>query len=85
MLEVLGFPALTPLDKAYFESAFAILNVKDISLPIINQAILLRQMRRMSAGDAIIAATAIHYNIELCTRNVSDFNWISGLVVINPV
>jgi toxin FitB len=31
MLEVLGFPALKAVDKAYFQSAFAILDVKEIS------------------------------------------------------
>jgi toxin FitB len=81
----LGFPALTPVDKAYFESSFAILDLKDINLSIINQAILLRQRRKMSPGDALIAATALHFGSEFYTRNVSDFNWITGLTVVNPV
>jgi toxin FitB len=85
MLEVLGFPALTPIDKSYFQSVFAILDVKDISLTTINQAILLRQSRKMSPGDAIIAATALEFGSELYTRNVSDFNWIRGLTVVNPI
>lgn len=85
MLEVLGYYALIPTDKTYFESAFAILDLKDISLSIINQAILLRQMRKMSPGDSIIAATALHFGSELYTRNVSDFDWIDGLSVINPI
>ena len=84
-LEVLGFPALTHIDKAYFESAFAILDVQDISFPLVQQAIQLRQMRKMSAGDALIAATALQLNYELYTRNISDFNWISGLTVVNPI
>ena len=29
--------------------------------------------------DALIAATAIHYNIKLFTLNVKDFTFISGL------
>lgn len=85
MLEVLGFSSLTAIDKAYFQSAFDILDVKEISLPIINQAILLRQTRKMSPGDALIAATALVFGSELYTRNVSDFNWINGLTVVNPV
>jgi toxin FitB len=85
MLEVMGFPALTPMDKAYFQSVFAVLDVKDISQTIINQAILLRQMRKMSPGDALIAATALAFGADLYTRNVSDFNWITGLTVVNPM
>jgi toxin FitB len=42
MLEVLGYPALLPIDKTYFQSAFSILDVKNMSLPIVQQAILLR-------------------------------------------
>jgi toxin FitB len=85
MLEVTGFPALTAIDKLYFQSVFSVLEVKDISPLIINQAILLRQMRKMSPGDAIIAATALHFGVDLYTRNVSDFDWIKGINVINPV
>lgn len=39
----------------------------------------------MSAGDAIIAATALHHHLELNTRNVSDFDWIPNLRIINPI
>ena len=85
MLEVLGFYALTPIDKIYFQSVFAILDTKDISFPIVQQAIELRQMRKMSAGDALIAATALQLNCPLYTRNVPDFNWITGLTIVNPM
>ena len=85
MLEVLGFHALSAIDKTYFNSVFAVLEVKDLSLTIIQAAIQLRQMRKMSAGDALIAATALQFNCELYTRNVSDFNWIKGLKVVNPI
>jgi toxin FitB len=85
MLEVLGFHALTPSDKIYFESAFAILEVKEISTTILQQAIRLRQRKKMSPGDAIIAATALQLGCKLYTRNVSDFNWIPEIVVFNPL
>ncbi len=38
----------------------------------------------MSLGDAIIAATALEYNATLVTRNTSDFDWISDLILENP-
>jgi toxin FitB len=84
-LRFLGFSSLSTIDKVYFQSIFSVLDVKDVSLAIINQAILLRQTRKMSSGDAIIAATALQFGSELYTRNVADFNWISGLTVVNPI
>jgi toxin FitB len=85
MLEVLGYPTLSMVDKLYFQSVFSVLEIKDISPDIVNQAILLRQMRKISPDDAIIAATALYFSVDLYTRNISDFDWIKGLKVLNPV
>jgi predicted nucleic acid-binding protein len=49
------------------------------------RAITLRQQRKMSLGDALIAATAIDHELTLATRNTKDFDWISGLTLINPM
>lgn len=59
MLEVLGYPALASVDKVYFETTFKILQVFPINQPVLNQAIKLRQIKKMTPGDAIIAATAL--------------------------
>nr|VFK53924.1 MAG: PIN domain-containing protein [Candidatus Kentron sp. TUN]VFK55822.1 MAG: PIN domain-containing protein [Candidatus Kentron sp. TUN] len=56
-----------------------------VSYPIIEQAISLRQQRKMSLGDALIAATALAHDLELATANTNDFDWIEDLDVINPV
>lgn len=85
MLEVLGYHTLTPVDKTYFETAFKILQVFEIDQPILKQAINLRQIRKMTPGDSIIAATAVVHGYEIYTRNTTDFNWIAGLKVINPI
>jgi predicted nucleic acid-binding protein len=85
VLEVLGFPALAPGDKVYFETAFKVLQVFEINQPILSQAIKLRQTRKMTPGDAIIAATALVHGYEIYTRNKADFNWIAGLRVVNPI
>jgi predicted nucleic acid-binding protein len=34
--------------------------------------------------DAIIAATALVYDLTLLSRNSSDFSGINGLKIINP-
>jgi predicted nucleic acid-binding protein len=39
----------------------------------------------MSLGDALIAATAIVHRLTLVTHNVTDFDWIDGLIVLDPL
>ncbi len=56
-----------------------------VSDAIVEQAIHLRQQRKMSLGDAVIGATALTHNLKLATANVKDFAWIKNLEVINPV
>lgn len=84
-LESLGFHRLPENDKLYLEATFNRMTVLPIDTPIINKAIELRQQRKMSAGDAIHAATALLHNLELHTRNTQDFSWINGLKVVNPI
>jgi predicted nucleic acid-binding protein len=84
-LEVLGFHRLSLGDKTYFASVFALLQVLDVNTSVIEQAILLRQQRNLSVGDAIIAATALLYQMELYTHNTMDFAGIVSLVVVDPV
>lgn len=39
----------------------------------------------MSIGDAIIAATAIIYELPLATANSKDFKHIENVELINPL
>ncbi|MBF0289780.1 MAG: type II toxin-antitoxin system VapC family toxin [SAR324 cluster bacterium] len=84
-LEVLGYDQLTSQEQKYFEQFFEAASTLPISGDIIQQAILLRQQKKMSLGDSIIAATSIEYNLKLVTRNTKDFDWISILELINPI
>lgn len=84
-LEVLGFHRLDLPSQLYFESVFAALPLVAIDRATVDEAIRLRQQRKMSVGDAIVAATALLNQLEVYTRNVSDFDWIPGLTVVNPV
>ena len=45
----------------------------------------LRQQKSMSLGDAIIAATALHYQQPIVTANVQDFKSLVGIQLINPL
>ncbi|HEY52464.1 MAG TPA: type II toxin-antitoxin system VapC family toxin [Caldilineae bacterium] len=83
-VEVLGYHRLTELERLYFEEFFAAASVLQLSEEVIEQAIKLRQIRKISLGDALIAATALVYDLKLVTRNTKDFMWIPKLSVLNP-
>lgn len=83
-LEVLGFSRIAELEKRYFNEFFEAVECFIITPQIINHAIMLRQIKKMSLGDAIIASTALLHNLPIMTRNDSDFNWVQGLQVVNP-
>lgn len=84
-LEVLGFHRLSDLEKSYYERVFIQKTVLPVTKEIIDLAIDCRQIKKMSIGDSIHAATAILYQLELLTRNVEDFSGIPGLKVNNPI
>ena len=84
-LEVLGYHKLTDIDKKGFEKFFAGCDILNITPLIITKAIELRQDKKMSMGDAIIASTALCHQKTLVTRNVTDFEWIAELKVLNPI
>ncbi|MFA6011593.1 MAG: type II toxin-antitoxin system VapC family toxin [Desulfobacteraceae bacterium] len=85
MLEVLGYHKLQKEEKAELENLFSQLTVKYPTPEIFRWATLLRQERKISLGDALIAATALNEGISLATHNTSDFSWISGLSIIDPL
>lgn len=67
--------------EALFDESYS-LPLSDI---IINRAIRVRQAKRMSLGDSIIAATALEHGLVLWTANTRDFAHIHDLNVFNPV
>ncbi len=44
----------------------------------------IRKVVKIKLPDAIIASTALVYNLTLITRNTEDFKNINGLKIINP-
>jgi predicted nucleic acid-binding protein len=82
-IETLGYHKLTLEDQKKFEVFFQIVPSFAINDPIINEAIRLRQQRKRSLADSIIAATALLYNLPVLTNNTADFEDISGLQVIS--
>ena len=83
-VETLGFHRLVAADSLYFNSVFAIISLLPVTADIIDRAIVLRQQRKMSLGDALIGATALEYDLTLATRNTADFASIPTLSIYDP-
>lgn len=83
-VEVLGYHRLLNEEKLALQQFFASAVVLPITQTVLASAVALRQQRRMTLGDALIAATCLVHNLTLVTRNVSDFAWIADLSVLDP-
>lgn len=82
--EVLGYPQ-SPEELATAEELFAGLQPIALNDAVIEQTITLRRLRKIKIPDAIIAASALIKGLPLVTNNVSDFQWIEGLSLIDPL
>jgi hypothetical protein len=83
-VEVLGYHRLSEQERQYFEEFFAAASMLDVSKAVLEHAVKLRQLRKITLGDALIAGTALAHSLTLVTRNTKDFNWIPGLSLLNP-
>ena len=83
-VEVLGYHQLDDEERQYLEEFFRLAQVLPLSQAVLDQAVALRQQRKMSLGDALVAGTALVHSLTLVTRNVEDFQWIQGLSLLNP-
>jgi predicted nucleic acid-binding protein len=71
-IEVLGYHGLKKEEDKYFRDIF-------------DQAINIRKKYNLKLGDSLIAATAMVNNLEIYTRNLSDFERVKGLKSYNPI
>lgn len=85
LVEVLGYHKLSSDDAHELENLFNMAKVLPMSRDIVDRAIQLRRQRKMGLADSFLAATALDYGIQLVTRNTSDFEWIEGLEILNPM
>lgn len=84
MIEVLGFHRLDAEDKVILETIFMKGQEIQLSQRVKEKSIALKQERKISLGDAIIAASALVHDATLVTRNVDDFRYIDSLQIFNP-
>ena len=83
-VEVLGYHKLTEPDRLTLEEFFAAAAVLPITQAVLDGAVKLRQARKMTLGDALVAGTALAFGRKLVTRNVKDFTWVPDLELFNP-
>ena len=83
-MEALGFNFPSPDEERITNEFISELTVLHLSDEVVQQTIAIRKKQRIKLPDAIIGATALVHGLALVTRNVSDFNSIDGLEVINP-
>jgi len=83
-VEVLGYHQLDDEERQYLEEFFRLARAFPLSQAVLDRAVALRQQRKMSLGDALIAGTALVHGLTLVTRNVDDFQWVEGLTLLNP-
>jgi predicted nucleic acid-binding protein len=84
-IEALGFSSIPANELLLLGALFSESYSLELTDSIVERAITLRQGKRMSLGDSIIAATALEHGLILWTANIDDFSRIEGLKLINPL
>lgn len=85
LVEVLGFHKLSEVEREVLEAFFNELEALPINEAVLKRAVGLRQTKKMTLGDALVAATALVHDLELVTHNTQDFEWIESLRLFDPL
>ena len=83
-IEFPGFPGFSGDLKRKARDFLSYAVVLPLTPEVAERTIVLREMHSMKVPDAIIAATALTYDLNLITRNASDFRDIQELTIENP-
>ena len=84
-IEALGYSQITVAELSFLEALFAECYQIELDEAIVQRAIRLRQQKKMSLGDSIVAASALQYDCELWTVNEEDFSHVEELRIYNPL
>lgn len=82
-IEVLGFNA----PAEHYQLLTDFMNdatVVELTNKVVDATIEIRKNYKTKLPDAVIAATALVYDLTIISRNVSDFKNIQNLKVVNP-
>jgi len=83
-IELLCWKSPTENDSIVLNNFINDALVFELEKPVKLKTVEVRKEVKIKLPDAVIAATAIVYNLVLLTRNTEDFKNISGLQTLNP-
>ncbi|MDY0078509.1 MAG: type II toxin-antitoxin system VapC family toxin [Bacteroidales bacterium] len=83
-IELLCWKTATEKDLEVLHNFIDDALVIELEQPIKYKTADIRKKHKIKLPDAIIAATALVYELTLVSRNISDFKNIEGLQLINP-
>ena len=83
-IELLSWKTASEKDLEVVQNFVNDILVIELEKPIKHKAAELRKQLKIKLPDAIIAATALVYDLTLVTRNTKDFENISGFRIVNP-
>ena len=83
-IEALGFPSIQANEQLLLKYMFDESYNLALSDAVIERSIILRQLKKMSLSDTIVAATALEYGVPLWSANTKGFSFIDGLEVVDP-
>ena len=82
-IEVLGYHQLKQVEKTFLENFFKSIPIIPLDYSVAAKAIELRQRKLIPLADAVIAATALTYDLTLFTENIKDYSGIKDLKVVS--
>ncbi len=82
-METLGYNFASAEEQIIMETFINSSTIFDLSNDIVNKTISIRKTKKIKLPDAIIAATALVYDLVLISRNTLDFQNINGLQVLD--
>lgn len=83
-IESLGYSRIRSVEEQKIRELLATFTEAPLTSAVIERAVKLRQVKHMSLGDSIVAATALENNCRLMTANIDDFSHINELLVVAP-
>ena len=83
-IETLGYPFQNQDEEKDVTKLCEMFERIFLTKEIEKQTIFIRKSKKIKLPDAIIAATAMVYNLTLVTHDSDDFKNIRGLKILNP-
>ncbi len=84
-IEVLCGAQLDDEDTSALKTFLDSMHMLVLDSRVVQQAIAIRKHYKTKLPDALVAATALAYDVPLWTHNTKDFKHIAGLSVYDPM